>query len=151
TLWNVVYDKETDRWYAHAGSRLYDMAYSQRDHLLLSAAKHSTARIRNLNELALYRVIWGHFERVYGTAVCPSTGRIATASKDGTVKVWRPSNSSFSKRLLRSGIESHAARFARNGNVLLETANWDQGHVVRHDLVSASQEKWRAFLSGAGN
>src|SRR5690606_22148258 len=24
-------------------------------------------------------------------------------------------------------------------------------HVVRHDLVSASQEKWRAFLSGAGN
>lgn len=149
-LWNVENGKEIQRWVGHRNSRMYDLTYAKRNHLLVSAAKDSTVRVWDLKKQALLRVIQGHSERVYGTAVCPITSTIGTASRDGTVKAWHPSNKSFSKRLLRAGVDSHTARFAPDEKTLLETANWDHGHVVCHDLVRARQKRWQVFRWGAG-
>jgi WD40 repeat protein len=79
------------------------------------------------------------------------TGQIATASKDGTVKVWQPFGRSFSKRRLR--VEEAAyiefARFSPDGRTLVETSNWS-GNVVRHDLARRTHKKWRVFHWVAG-
>jgi WD40 repeat protein len=77
-------------------------------------------------------------------AVCKLTGQIATASKDGTVKIWHPQSKSSSKRLLRGDkkeLRLSYARFASDGGTLVETWNRDYGNFVRHDLTRGSQKR----------
>ncbi len=84
-LWDVSTGKERARW--ETGSRVYSLALSA-DGKTLFTGEEATLRARDMTTGAVLHTGAGHTGALYGIAVSMTGRTMATASEDGSVKLW---------------------------------------------------------------
>ena len=108
---------------------------------------------RSLPALRLIRTYYGHADRVYGVAYSPDGKLLASASRDGSVKIWDAS-SAKSQALhsfdIDSGVGSYGATnvvFSPDGSLLAAVNS--KGEIILWDAVTW-QERQRKTDAHAG-
>ncbi|MCA9257878.1 MAG: VCBS repeat-containing protein, partial [Planctomycetales bacterium] len=165
-LWDL--DKanpQKDVVWNHNCQRIYDLQFSCNDACVVSASKDSTTLRRDLAGESSSQMYHGHNGRVYGIAVHPRTGKVASASRDGSVKLWELAPKSFITRTIVSKSLAYQGRFSADADVVVQvyTPAWLTTHDLRTggssqlSLSTLSEPKvgWqiggdRIILSGRG-
>jgi WD40 repeat protein len=84
----------------------------------------------------------GHAEQINDAAFSPDGSRILTASKDGTVKLWDPSNADVLLTLRSDGGDAvHGIQFSPAGEYLAAGAGEPRGDRIEHNRVLI----WQAY------
>jgi WD40 repeat protein len=87
------------------------------------------------NRIVAPRVGQGHTNTVMGVATNPKTGDIASASRDGTVRIWNPGNST-SKQILRGKVEEvFGVVYTPDGKTLISWGGSHSGLMRRGEMV----------------
>jgi WD40 repeat protein len=84
--WNIADAKEVQR-ITGFGDDVFRVAISK-DGRIFSCSADRTARLHTLQGGQLIKTFSGHADWVYSLAFCAATGRLATGSFDGEVRLW---------------------------------------------------------------
>lgn len=109
-----------------ASERFYEVHYSADGQLLVATGKDRLSRIINAVSGEVLQTLAGHARRVYAASFAPDGSRVATASADGTCKIYPVKNPEVTSVDLTKGIGSYAA-FSLDGHYLAfadEAGNW---------------------------
>lgn len=136
-------------WEPQSGRRLYELkghdkfvksvTTDSRGHTILTTSDDKTARLYRGDDGALQHVFSGHSDEVPGGALSKDGKRAATASMDGTVKIWDLAEGAL-LRTLSHGEQTYRVAFSRDGRKVLAggvgAKLWDveSGSLV-HDLA----------------
>ena len=84
----------------------------------------------------LLHVLRGHVLDVQGLAFSPDSRRLASASDDGTVKVWDTTSSLELLTLRREGFKPQSVAFSPDGHLLAAGGNGTNGKVLIWDTAT---------------
>jgi WD40 repeat protein len=86
-IWDLGDGRLLRQAHAHAGT-IWDIAYSPKADVLVTAGTDQTVRVYDAESLAELNVLRGHAGEVWRVAFSPDGGTLSTGSKDGTVRIW---------------------------------------------------------------
>ncbi|PYK99813.1 MAG: hypothetical protein DME19_07325 [Verrucomicrobia bacterium] len=86
-IWDLDDGRLLHQARAHAAT-IWDIAYSPKADVLVTASTDQTVRFWQAASLAELNVFRGHAAEVWRVAFSPDGSTLATGSKDGTVRIW---------------------------------------------------------------
>jgi WD40 repeat protein len=144
----------------HGPYNVNDVATSQSDNFLVTGGDDKTVRVWNTQDDKTCAILRGHDGEVAGVAVAPHGKLIASASSDGTIKLW-PLNNVFKARTTEryaEGFYDAGLAVTRDGR-LFAKGSWygfgvfsldtglAQSHVEAHQsalrvITASPDERW---------
>jgi WD40 repeat protein/serine/threonine protein kinase len=115
---------------------LYSLALCSDEQFLATAAKDEMVRVFDVQSGELRATLVGHTDRIWCVTASPDGKRLATASADGTVRIWSTLGSQAELIVDCPSTQSGVA-FTPNGDFLVTTDY--QGIVARRELLPSVQ------------
>jgi WD40 repeat protein len=129
----------------------YHVAFSD-DGALLASAEGLRVILRDAQNGTERLVLEGHAYPVYHIAFSPIENLIATASGDGTVKLWDLASGDVLATLEKSGTSLYSLAFTQDGQILGSNAysqNLDKSEVILWDVDSGTEITTASKITGA--
>ena len=101
---NLIHGFTNENSFQLTGHQNTPLCLAVSNGLLISGAKDSTARIWSLTDHKCLTVLYGHSDQVLAVSFIPRSDCVLTASKDMTLKLWRPTEEPELKSALSSVI-----------------------------------------------
>ena len=129
--------------------------------LLISGAADGTVRVWDMNQLERNGILQGHTSYVYDVAISPDNEQVASASWDGTARLWNATTGQLSAKLphrehgtVTSAVYSRDGRRLATGEAAQGATLWDVNSyhpVVRAPTAAPNSKTFaRAIINAAG-
>ena len=118
------------------------------DGTLLASAEGSRGVLRDLENGSEQLVLEGHSDKVYMIAFSPADNLLATASQDGTIRLWDLSSEDELQSLEGPGTFVHDIAFSADGKTLVSAAYSQHPTITLWDVVSGKEITKASEISG---